>query len=104
MALLGVALDGFGHAAGMGDTVQLPTAIQERWLWPKSLDTGTPAAFPMRSYMAMPRPIEVSSATIEGIGAHVPVYPLLRIASHGLPETEASVVGVHDVNGSARGP
>ena len=47
--------------SGEVDTVQLATGTQERCFWPNSLYTGTPAAWPIRSYIAVPRAIEVSS-------------------------------------------
>ena len=49
--------------SGWVETVQLPTGTQERYFWPKSLYTGTPAACPIRSYIAVPSPRETSSPT-----------------------------------------
>ena len=46
---------------GALDTVQLPTGTHERYFWPKSLYTGTSAAWPIKSYMAVPSPMETSS-------------------------------------------
>ena len=42
-------------------TVHAATGTHERYFCPKSLYTGTAAALPMRSYIAVPRPREVSS-------------------------------------------
>ena len=65
----------------------------------ESLYTGTPAALPIRSYIAMPRGRLTSSPIqIEGVGADVAVEHFIRHGLSAVAEAGQLGVGMDDVD------